>query len=285
MAPVQVKGEVLSMRRVGDYHALTLGAPGVAEQARPGHFVALAVGGPGGATLLRRAFSIYRVQERGVYGGTVEIIFAAHGAGTQWMSKLRPHDPVDVVGPVGRPFALPKEQVSTTLVGGGYGTAPLFSLAEQLRARGCRVDFVIGAATEAKLFGALEAKRMSQSVAITTEDGSVGERGRISDVLPGLLQRNESDVVYACGPMGMLKVVTDIARAYGAHSQVAVEEAMACGIGVCMTCVLPVVGDDGETRMARACVDGPVFNGDAIRWDALGTVPADAVGAPSGGGH
>jgi dihydroorotate dehydrogenase electron transfer subunit len=147
------------------------------------------------------------------------------------------------------------------------------------------VDFVIGAATEAKLFGALEAKRMSQSVAITTEDGSVGERGRISDVLPGLLQRNESDVVYACGPMAMLKVVTDIARAYGAHSQVAVEEAMACGIGVCMTCVLPVIGDDGETRMARACVDGPVFNGDSIRWDALGTVPADAIGAPAGGGH
>ncbi len=181
---------------------------------------------------------------------------------------------------MGRPFALPKEQVSTTLVGGGYGTAPLFALAEQLRARGCRVDFVIGAATEAKLFGALEAKRMSQSVAITTEDGSVGERGRISDVLPGLLQRNESDVVYACGPMGMLRVVTDIARAYGAHSQVAVEEAMACGIGVCMTCVLPVIGDDGVTRMARSCVDGPVFNGDSIRWDALGTVPADAIGAP-----
>ncbi len=280
MAPVQVKGEVLSTRRVGAYHALTLVAPGVAEQARPGHFVALAVGGPSGATLLRRAFSIYKVQERGVYGGTVEIIFSPHGAGTTWMAHLRPHDPVDVVGPVGRPFALPKEKVSCTLVGGGYGTAPLFSLAEQLRARGCRVDFVIGAATEAKLFGALEAKRMSQSVAITTEDGSAGERGRISDVLPTILKRNESDVVYACGPMGMLRVVTDIARAYGAHSQVAVEEAMACGIGVCMTCVLPVIGDDGVTRMTRSCVDGPVFNGDAIRWDSLGTVPTDALGAP-----
>jgi dihydroorotate dehydrogenase electron transfer subunit len=79
----------------------------------------------------------------------------------------------------------------------------------------------------------------------------------------------------------MLRVVTEIARAYGAHSQVAVEEAMACGIGVCMTCVLPVIGEDGVTRMTRSCVDGPVFNGDAIRWDALGTVPADALGAPS----
>ncbi|HYN75131.1 MAG TPA: dihydroorotate dehydrogenase electron transfer subunit [Candidatus Limnocylindria bacterium] len=283
MAPVQVRGEVLQMRRIGAYHALTLVAPGVADQARPGHFVALAVGGPTGSTLLRRAFSIYRVQERGVYGGTVEIVFAVHGAGTQWMSELQPHDPVDVVGPLGRPFALPKDPVSTTLVGGGYGTAPLFSLAEQLRSRGCRVDFVIGAATEAKLFGALEAKRMSQSVAITTEDGSMGERGRVSDVLPALLQRSMTDVVYACGPMGMLRAVAEIARMNGAHSQVAVEESMACGIGVCMTCVLPVIGDDGQTRMLRSCVDGPVFNGDAIRWDALGTVPADAVGAPSGG--
>lgn len=280
MAPVQVKGEVLSVRRVGDYYALTLVAAGVAEQARPGQFVALAVGGPYGATLLRRSFSIYRTQERGVYGGTVEVIFSPKGAGTQWLAALRAHDPVDVVGPLGRPFSLPKEQVATTLVGGGYGSAPLFSLAELLRARGCRVDFVLGAATESRLFGALEAKRMSQSVAITTEDGSVGERGRVSDVLPALLRRSESDVVYACGPMGMLKVVSDIARAFGAHSQVAVEEAMACGIGVCMTCVLPVVGEDGVTRMVRSCYEGPVFNGDAIRWDALGTVPADTHGAP-----
>ncbi len=282
MAPVQVKGEVLSLRRAGAYHALTLVAPGVAEQARPGHFVALAVGGPNGPTLLRRAFSIYRVQERGIYGGTVEIVFAVHGAGTAWMANLRPHDPVDVVGPLGRPFALPKESVACTLVGGGYGTAPLFSLAEHLRERGCRVDFVIGASTEPKLFGALEAKRMSQSVAITTEDGSAGERGRVSDVLPGLLERSESDVVYACGPMPMLRVVAEIARRFGAHSQVAVEESMACGIGVCMTCVLPVVGSDGVTRMVRSCVEGPVFNGDSIRWDDLGTVPADALGAPPG---
>ena len=137
--------------------------------------------------LLRRAFSIYRVQERGVYGGTVEIVFAVHGAGTAWLAELRPHDPVDVVGPLGKPFALPKERSAATLVGGGYGSAPLFALAERCAARGCRVDFVLGAGTEDRLFGALEAKRMAQSVAITTEDGSVGERGRVTDVLPGLL--------------------------------------------------------------------------------------------------
>ena len=283
MAPVQVRGEVLSLRRVGDYHALTLVAPGVADTARPGQFIALAVGGDDSSMLLRRAFSIYKVQSRGVYGGTVEIVFAVQGRGTAWLSRLRAHDQVDVVGPLGRPFALPLEPVSAALVGGGYGSAPLFSLAEQLRARGSRVDFVIGAATESRLFGALEAKRMSTQVAITTEDGSLGERGRVTDVLPALLQRTGSEVVYACGPMAMLQAVSELATAHGAVSQCAVEESMACGVGVCMTCVLPVVGDDGVTRMVRSCTEGPVFAGDRVRWADVGTVPADTWGAPAGG--
>jgi dihydroorotate dehydrogenase electron transfer subunit len=281
MPPVQVRGEVLSTRRVGEYHALTFVAPGIADGARPGHFVALAVGGDHSAMLLRRAFSIYRVQERGVYGGTVEIVFSVHGPGTAWLAGLRAHDPVDIVGPLGRAFALPKEQVTATLVGGGYGSAPLFTLAEQLRARGCRVDFVLGAATEGRLFGALEAKRISTQVAITTEDGSLGEKGRVTDVLSSMLERSGAEVVYACGPMGMLRAVHEVATAYGAHSQCAVEESMACGIGVCMTCVLPVVGDDGRTRLVRSCVEGPVFNGERVRWDDIGTVPPDTVGAPA----
>ncbi len=284
MAPIQVAGEVLSIKRVGDYHQLTLVAPGVTDTVRPGHFVALAVGGADSGMLLRRAFSIYRTADRGVYGGTVDIVFAESGRGTRWLAKLRPHDPVDVVGPLGRPFTLPKDKVTCTLVGGGYGSAPLFTLAEQLRARGCRVDFVLGAATDRRLFGVLEAKRMSSSVAVTTEDGSSGTRGRVTDVLPALLDRTGTDVVYACGPMAMLQAVAELADRFGAHSQTAVEEAMACGIGVCMTCVLPIIGDDGTTRMLRSCVDGPVFRGDTVRWDAVGSVPADTWGAPEGGG-
>jgi dihydroorotate dehydrogenase electron transfer subunit len=280
MGAVQVRGEVLSARRVGDYHALTVVAPGIADGARPGHFVAIAIGAEHSAMLLRRAFSIYRVAERGIYGGTVEIVFSVHGKGTAWLAGRRAHDPVDVVGPLGRPFALPKEPVTVTLVGGGYGSAPLFTLAEQLRARGCRVDFVIGAATESRLFGALEAKRISTQVAITTEDGSLGERGLVTDVLPAMLQRSSAEVVYACGPMPMLRAVHEIATVYGAHTQCAVEESMACGIGICMTCVLPVVGEDGVTRMVRSCVEGPVFRGDRVRWADIGTVPDDAVGAP-----
>ena len=281
MPPVQVTGEVLSLKKTGAYWSMTVAAPGIASQVRPGHFVALAVGGPETSMLLRRAFSVYAASERGVYGGTVEFVFAVHGKGTEWLARQRQGDPIDVVGPLGRPFKLPKEPVTATLVGGGYGTAPLFSLAEALRAKGCRVDFVVGAATADRLFGALEAKRMSSSVAFTTDDGSHGERGRVSDVLPEVLRRTGSDLVYACGPMPMLRAVAEVAAAHGIPSQVAVEESMACGIGVCMTCVLPVRGEDGVTRMVRSCVEGPVFMGEQLRWDALGTVPADCLGAPA----
>lgn len=289
MTPVQVRGEVLSVKPVGAYVSMTVVASGIAEHTRPGQFVAVAVGGEDGSMLLRRAFSIYAVRERGVYGGTVEFVFAPHGRGTRWLAGRRPHDPIDVVGPLGRPFSLPKEPARCVLVGGGYGSAPLFLLAEALRTRGCRVDFVLGAGSADKLFGALDAKRMAASVAFTTDDGSYGEQGRVSDVLPEVIERTRADVVYACGPMAMLRAVAQIsAAAYdgaGIPAQVAVEESMACGIGVCMTCVLPVVGEDGVTRMVRSCVDGPVFPGTSVRWDALGTVPADAVGAAAMGGH
>jgi dihydroorotate dehydrogenase electron transfer subunit len=284
--PVQVRGAVLSTRRVGAYHHMALVAPGIAEHTRPGQFVALAVGGPDTALVLRRAFSIYRVSTRGVYGGTVEVVFAARGAGTRWLAAQQQHTPVDVVGPLGRPFSLPRaggSPASATLVGGGYGSAPLFALAEQLLNRGSRVDFVLGAANQDRLFGALDAKRMASSVAITTDDGSAGTRGVVTDVLPAVLQRSQADVVYACGPMGMLAAVTAVASDHGLPAQCAVEESMACGIGVCMTCVLPVEGDDGVTRMVRSCVEGPVFLGDRVRWDAVGTVPADAYGAPVAG--
>ena len=278
--PLQVRGEVLSSRKVGEYHHLTLVAPGIADRARPGHFVALAVGGRSTGMVLRRAFSIYRGNSRGVYGGTVDVVFAVSGAGTAWLAEQHPHTPVDVVGPLGRPFALPRDRAAAVLVGGGYGSAPLFGLAEALRARNCSVDFVLGAATAGRLFGVLDAKRMASSVAVTTDDGSAGQRGWVTDALPAVLSRSRCDVVYACGPMGMLRAVTRAAQFHGAAVQTAVEESMACGIGVCMTCVLPVVGDDGRTRMVRSCVDGPVFRGENVRWDDIGTVPAGTLGAP-----
>ena len=282
---VQVRGEILDNRRVGAYHVLSLTAPGISEVARPGHFVTLGIGGEESSMLLRRAFAVHQVQSRGVYGGTLDVVISPHGKGSRWLTERRRHDAVDIVGPLGRPFVLPKERVSCVLVGGGYGSAPMFMLAEQLRERGCRVDVVVGAATEDKLFGTLELKRLASTLTITTDDGSLGERGRVTDVLPELIDRVDAAVVYACGPMAMLQRVAEVAAQKQAYSQCAVEEAMACGIGVCMTCVLPVVGEDGVTRMLRSCVEGPVFRGDRVRWSDVGTIPPDTLGAPVEAGH
>jgi dihydroorotate dehydrogenase electron transfer subunit len=286
---VQVTGGLIASRRAGAYHHLTFVAPGLAEHARPGQFVALAVGGDTSASLLRRCFSIHKVSPSGTYGGTVDIVISAVGPGTRWLSDLRAHDEVDIVGPLGRAFPLPTEPLPCVLVGGGYGSAPLFWLAEVLRERGCHVELVLGAATEQKLFGVVEARRSADGVTITTDDGSMGTRGWVSDVLPAVIRRTGAAVVYGCGPMGMLQAVTEVATAEGAVAQVAVEESMACGVGVCMTCVLPVAGNDGLTRMVRSCVEGPVFRGDRVRWEAFADgvcrVPADTVGASRQGGH
>ena len=280
VSALQVSATVGAIRRVGDYTHLTLIAPGVPERVRPGCFVALAVGGEESPMLLRRSFSVFRATAGGLSGGTVEIVFAATGKGTRWLATRSPGDRIDLLGPLGRPFALPREAVPCTLVAGGYGSAPMFALGERLRERGCPVHMVLGASTETRLFGVLEARRAAQSVTVTTEDGSVGVRGRVTDVLPAMLSRTGTDVVYACGPMGMLAAVAALAEAAGAWSQCAVEESMACGIGICMTCVLPVVGADGVTRMLRSCVEGPVFRGDRVRWADVGTVPTGTLGAP-----
>jgi dihydroorotate dehydrogenase electron transfer subunit len=278
--PIQLRAEVLDVRKVGAYSVLSLTAAGMPEIARPGHFVTVSMGGEESSMLLRRAFAIYQVKSRGVYGGTLEIVVGVEGKGTRWLSERRRHDVLDIVGPLGRPFILPKERVPCVIVAGGYGSAAMFMLAEQLRDRGCRVDVVMGASTESKLFGVLEMKRASSKLIITTDDGSAGERGRVTDVLPGIIDKSEAAVVYAAGPMGMLSAVATIAAEHRAYSQCSVEEAMACGIGICMTCVLPVIGADGVTRMVRSCVEGPVFRGDRVRWDDVGTIPSDAFGAP-----
>jgi dihydroorotate dehydrogenase electron transfer subunit len=276
--PVQVRGTVLTVRRVDAYHAMTVVAPGIAARFRPGQFVTLAVGGPSTSMLMRRAFSIHDV--RPDHGGTVEFVFAATGAGTRWLAERRARDVLDVTGPLGRPFPVPRDPVSCLLVGGGYGSAPLFSLASRLRDRRCSVDFLLGASTGDRVFGALTARRTGRTATITTEDGSLGARGVVTDMLGQVIHEARTDVIYACGPMPMLRQVTSLARRYDIPVQVAVEELMACGVGVCMTCVLPVTGTDQITRMVRSCVDGPVFRGEQVRWDDVGTIPFDAFGAP-----
>jgi dihydroorotate dehydrogenase electron transfer subunit len=284
--PVHRQSEILAMAKAGDYTLFTVVAPGIADTFRPGHFVAVGVGGAGSAMLLRRAFALYGATPSGDFAGTVQFVAAEHGAGTRWLLQRRVGESIDLVGPLGTPFPLPSGPVPAVLVGGGYGSAPLIPLAQQLIAAGSPVEFVFGASTSSRLFGELVAKRMAGNVTVTTDDGSAGTTGVVTDVLPEAIARLRAEIVYACGPMAMLRAVGDVARKHSIHAQVAVEEAMACGIGVCMTCVLPVRGADGVSRFVRSCVDGPVFDADAVRWADIGRLPGDVLGADSmGGGH
>jgi dihydroorotate dehydrogenase electron transfer subunit len=270
---VQVTGEVLGVKRVGAHRHVTLVAPGVAERFRPGTVLAVAVGGPLSDRVLRATYPIHRVRATGAYGGTVELVVTPDDAASEWLASAPTGTQLDVVGPLGRPFALPKEPVTCVLVGEGAAAAPLFSLAERLRERDCVVHMLLGAATEAHLFGALEARRATRGVTVTTEDGSVGIGGTVADVLPDLLTRTGAAVVYAAAPADRLHAVALAAEQHGAWSQVLLDLPLPCGTGLCHGCTLPVVGEDGVTRMARACVDGPVLRGDRVRWDDLGTVP------------
>ncbi|KAB8192852.1 dihydroorotate dehydrogenase electron transfer subunit [Nonomuraea phyllanthi] len=279
--PVQVTGTVLTTRRVDAYHALTVVAPGVAERYRPGHFVSVAVGGAQTSMVTRRALTIHDVKSD--YGGTVELVFTVRGPGTAWLAERRARDTLDLVGPLGRPFPLPRDPAHCVLVGSEYGSAVLFPLADALLERGCRVDFVLGGAGAERVFGAMRARRIAETTTLTTEDGSLGLRGKVTDALPSVIADTRADAVYACAPMATLRAVTAVAMEFDIPVQVAVEESMACGIGVCMTCVLPVIGDDGVTRMVRACAEGPVFRGERVRFEDVGTIPFDALGAPGGG--
>ena len=275
----QISAELISNKKVGAYHHMVFSVGDLAAQARPGNFVAIAVGGESSAMVLRRAFAIYRSTEKGPQGGLIELVVAPHGQGSRWLTALEPHAVVDMVAPLGTHFGIPTEPVRALLVGGGYGSAPLFGLAELLKSRGCRVDMVLGASTSAKIYAPLDGKRSVSSLTLTTDDGSTGIKGQITDVLPKLIEENEIEIIYSCGPMGMLQAITTISDSYGILHQCAVEESMACGIGVCMTCVLPVKGDDGVIRMLRSCIDGPVMDGSRVIWDSKRRIPEGTFGA------
>jgi dihydroorotate dehydrogenase electron transfer subunit len=277
--PVQVTGEVLSVRGIGAYHQVTLVAPGVAERFRPGTLLSLAVGGVLSDRCARRTFPIQRARATGAYGATVELLVDADEPGERWLVEAPPGTRVDLVGPLGRPFALPKDPVPCVVIGYAAAAAPVQALAERLRERSCDVHVLLGAPSEPRLFGALDARRSARSVTVVTADGSVGIKGSVLDPLPTLLGRTSAGVVYAAGPAALLHDVAATAEQHGAWSQTAVDLPMPCGTGLCQSCVLPVVGADGVTRLVRACAEGPVFRGDRVRWADLGTVPDDAQGA------
>ncbi|QZY30519.1 hypothetical protein [Nocardioides coralli] len=265
--PLHVAGELLDNRRIGAHHHLTVVAPGIPERFRPGSFVAVSTDPQ---LLAPRAYWIHRLKTSGGYGATLELVVEPRGAGSSWLAAQPAGTRLAVSGPLGRPFALPTEPVDCLLVGEGYAAAPLFPLAERLRERGCPVSLVVAARDEAHLLSALEARRSARAVTVVTADGSVGRRGTVADVVEDALQRSGAAVVYATGALPTLHAVAAAAEHAGAWSQVALEQPVACGTGLCQGCAVPVVGEGGHTRQVRACHDGPVFRGDRVAWADLG---------------
>lgn len=279
---IHQSAEVLAYRKMGEeYHSVTIVAPEIAETARAGQFVTLRPPADR-AYILRRPMSIYRVSRRAGWAATVEVVFDVRGPGTASLASLRAHDSIDVVGPIGRGFAISDRRNSCLLVGGGVGATPLFFLADELRAAGKRADVLWGASRASRLVNAIEAKRLGANAEFATDDGSAGHQGRVTDLLPQMIERCNTDVIYACGPRAMLAEVSKIGLAYRIAVQVAMEELMGCGIGICMTCVTPVWNRDGTGIMnVRTCLEGPVFNAARVAWEAYAS-RAPASPAPPG---
>jgi dihydroorotate dehydrogenase electron transfer subunit len=262
---IRARCEVLSSRQAGAYQSVTLVAPEIAERARPGQFVEVAML-EDRSTILRRPFFIHQASRRGGWAGTIELVVDRVGPGTTRLADVQAHEFVDLIGPLGNGFGFPKP-TNCLLLAQGYGAAPLYFLAEELRTRGKRVDMVVAASSQDRLFKPIEAKRLAHSITIVTEDGSVGEGADPIAVLAECGSRHDSQVVYAAGSRHTVRRVAELCRARRLPAQVALEELMACGLGLCYTCVVPVALRGGGQANIRSCVDGPVFSAGKVLWD------------------
>ena len=237
---------------------MTLDAPQIAADVRPGQFVMVRSLG-GWDPLLPRAFSVYHADPE---GGCIDILYREVGRGT---ARLRGNEPgmrVHVWGPLGNFFRLP-EGDRVVLVGGGVGVPPLVYWAEYLAQMAVPMDMValVGAATGRYLVGLDHLRRSRALVRTATDDGSTGHHGFVTELLPEFIDDGRAHL-YACGPMPMLAAVARIAEAAGLPAELALEAPMACGVGACLGCTVPRRGGG----YARVCSDGPVFRAEEIAW-------------------
>jgi dihydroorotate dehydrogenase electron transfer subunit len=254
------KGVVREHFDIGSgYRRLTLSAPSVCPQVRPGQFIHLRVPGLG-ESVLRRPFSIYRAES-----GEISILYKQVGKGTRELAVLPEGGHADFIGPLGNGFPLPAPEGATpVLVAGGYGVAPLYLLARHLGRKG--IVFV-GGRTEADLLCLDDFRGIGWDVELTTEDGSAGLQGRVTDALDRWLATAGSVVLYACGPDGMLRAIDERLIRLGVPGWLSLDKHMGCGVGACLACVQRVHTADGGTCWKRVCCDGPVFAGGEIDWD------------------
>ena len=253
--PLQQMAEILKNYSLGDdLWLMDFLAPEIVETSQAGQFVQLKVSTEYDP-LLRRPISIFDLD---VNGGNMRLLYKIVGRGTRMMSQLPPGAKIDVMGPLGRGFNLQPPGSRVALVGGGVGIAPLLYLAKQLLSREHQVALYHGAATAAGLNLDAEFEQLNLNYIYSTDDGSKGYHGRITDLFTAQINRQNCDAVYTCGPEAMMAAVAAHCRQQGLWAELSLETTMACGMGACLGCACRLKA--GDQRYAKVCQDGPVFS-------------------------
>ena len=273
------KAKVKDIRDLGARnYLLTLSTPEQARLVRPGQFIMLkcvesVIENP----LLRRPFTIFSIQRNARSGkpSGLELLVKDVGMGTRKLVQLRPGQALDCLGPQGRGFQVSAEMRNRTeiacLVAGGVGIAPFFLLAQNLLTHHVKPVLFYGGATGAGLVLREYFERLGIDTVYTTEDGSLGERGLVTEPVAQFLKnRPRRDIrIYACGPWGMMKAVHALAASHNLQCEVSLEARMGCSLGACLGCVVRSRDSQGQQQYLRICQDGPVMNSRLIDWDTV----------------
>lgn len=268
--PVDVEARVIANTRLSpDYNVIALAAPEIAATTAPGQFVMIK---PSRSLtpLLRRPFSVFEILRSGSRMDGLTLLSKRIGLTTAMLFDVVEGDVISCLGPLGRPFDVIDPPDEAWMVAGGVGLAPFASLAEALRLRGTATTLFYGARTGGELFYIDWFRQQGVRTVLATEDGSVGDHGRVTIPLERELREADSRTsirVYACGPERMLEAVARLAGRYNRPSQVSVERVMGCGLGGCYSCVIPVRNGPSGHHYVRSCIAGPVFDGADIVWD------------------
>jgi dihydroorotate dehydrogenase electron transfer subunit len=253
--------QIISNERDSDlYFRLVVRAPEIAPLVQPGQFAHVRIL-PLKEALLRRPFSIFQVS-----GDTLSILYKTIGRGTEVLARMSPGEELSMIGPLGHGFTVPQPAGETPLlVAGGYGMAALYLLAQRSPQKG--IAFV-GGRRRVDILCEEEFRALGWEVRVATEDGSYGETGVVTQALLAELKRRTAGrKLFACGPTPMLKAVGRLAAEFNLPAELSLDEHMGCGIGVCLTCVVPIKAGDGW-EYHRTCTDGPVFDSREIAWEA-----------------
>jgi len=234
-------------------------SPQITMHAQPGQFLHVRVG-QGPEPLLRRPLSIFQVDRK---RGVLSLLFRVAGKGTNLLSRRRLGEDLDLVGPLGQGFDVPSGTRTALIVAGGLGVAPLFFLAQDLVRRGISIHFLMGARCQDQLLCRDQLQALSSHLQVSTDDGSDGFPGLVTQLLEEFLRRENLDsgstLICSAGPEAMLAKVASLACQFGIPGQISMERNMACGLGACLGCVVLCRSRERVQTYRRVCVDGPVF--------------------------